>query len=136
MASWLKLVGKADWPVEEHWVMKRSDLLKQVRFGERHPPTPIRLGDHLVYHAVGQRRLIGVVEVLSHEARHDASVEWERQWPWVLDVAVLMKVGRVSQGPATSQLGLTDDFSHQSFLPLTPAQYEDAVRALRAAGAR
>jgi hypothetical protein len=136
MAHWLKLVGKVDWQVSEHWVMERSDLLKEIRFGDRHPPTPIRRGDHLVYHAVGHQRLIAVVEVLSDEARHDATVEWEKQWPLVLDVRPVLKIGRISQGPSTSSLGLRDDFAHQSFLPLTESQYENALRLLRAAGAR
>jgi hypothetical protein len=122
--------------MSEHWVMERSDLLKEVRFGERHPPTPIKQGDHLVYHAVGDRKLIAVVEVRSDEPRYDASLEWERQWPFVLDVAVVLKIGRVSLGPPTSVLGMTDDFAHQSFLRLGSAQYQTAVRALRAAGAR
>lgn len=136
MAAWLKLVGKADWPVSEHWVMERSDLLREVRFGERHPPTPIARGDHLVYHAVGARKLIAIVDVRSDEPRYDARVEWEKQWPLVLDVAVVLKVGRVSTGPPTSALGLTDHFAHQSFLPLTPGQYDTALDLLKQAGAR
>jgi hypothetical protein len=136
VAAWLKLVGKADWPVSEHWVMERSDLLKEIRFGERHPPTPIRRGDRLVYYAVGSQRLIAVVEVLSEKARHDATVEWERQWPIVLDIRPILKVGRVSQGPATSVLGVAEDLAHQSFVPLKSAQFDLAVEALRAAGAR
>jgi hypothetical protein len=67
VGSWLKLVGTSDWPVSEHWVMERPDLLREVRFGEAHPPAPIRRGDHLLYHAVGARRLIAVVEVESDE---------------------------------------------------------------------
>lgn len=136
MSAWLKLVGKADWPVSEHWVMERSDLLREIRFGERHPPSPIRRGDRLVYHAVGSQRLIAVVEVLSEEPRHDATLEWERQWPLVLDVRPVLKIGRVSQGPPTSVLHLAEDFAHQSFLPLKPKQFDAAVQALRAAGAR
>ena len=116
--------------------MERSDLLREVRFGERHPPTPIRRGDHLVYHAVGHRRLIAVVEVVSDDARYDVALEWERQWPLVLDIRVVLKIGRVSRGPLTSTLGLSDDFAHQSFLPLSAANYDRAVQALRGAGAR
>jgi hypothetical protein len=136
VAAWLKLVGKSDWPVSEHWVMDRSDLLKEIRFSERHAPTPISQGDHLVYHAVGARRLIAVVEVRAEQPRYDATVEWERQWPLVLDVAVVLKVGRVSVGPPTDALGLAAEFAHESFLPLTPAQYDKAVDLLKAAGAR
>lgn len=136
MASWLKLVGTVNWRVGEHWVKERSDLLREIRFGDAHPPTPIRQGDHLAYHAVGDRRLIAVVEVRSAKARYDTSDELERPWPWILDVRVLLKVGRVSQGPSTDLLGLTDDFAYQSFLRLAPAQYEHAVQALREAGAR
>lgn len=131
----MKLVGTADWPVSEHWVMERSDLLKEIRFGESHPPTPIRAGDHLVYHAVGHRRIIAVAEVKSDEPRYDATVDWERRWPLVLDIRLVLRVGRVSRGPLTSSLGLTESFAHQSFLPLKPTQYDEAVRLLRAAGA-
>lgn len=35
--------GRLEGP--EHWVLERSDLLKEIRFGERHPPDPIRSGD-------------------------------------------------------------------------------------------
>lgn len=136
MAWWLKLVGTVDWPVREHWVMERSDLLRSIRFGEAHPPTPIRRGDHLVYHAVLHRRLIAIVEVVSDEARYEPGPDWERRWPWNLDVVTVRKVGRVSQGPDTALLGLTDDFAHQSFLPLTRQQYERAVQLLAAAGGR
>ena len=136
MASWLKLVGKADWQVSEHWVMERSDLLREIRFSERNAPTPIQRRDHLVYHAVGHQRLIAVVVVVSEQARYDATLEWEKQWPLVLDVQPVLKVGRVSQGPLTSTLGLRQDLAHQSFLPLRQPEYERAVEALRAAGAR
>jgi hypothetical protein len=136
MASWLKLVGTIDWPVREHWVMERSDLLEKIRFGDAHPPIPIRRGDQLVYHAVLHRRLIGIVEVRSDEPRYEPEPDWERRWPWVLDVVPILKVGRVSQGPSTSLLDLTDDFAHQSFLPLTTNQYDRAVRLLRVVGAR
>jgi hypothetical protein len=115
--------------------MARSDLLTQVRFSEVHAPTPISRGDHLVYHAVGDRRIIAAVEVQSEVARYDATREWERQWPLVLDVRPLLKVGRVSQSPPTDVVGVKDDFAHQSFLPLTPVHYEAALDALRAAGA-
>ena len=136
MAHWLKLVGKADWKVPEHWVLERSDLLKEIRFGERHPPDPIRSGDQLVYHAVGSGQLIAVMTVASPEVRYDAAQKWERQWPLVLEVKPMLRVGRVSQGPPTSVLRLKDDLRHQSFLPLTNARYETAVAALRDCGAR
>lgn len=136
MAYWLKLVGKSDWPVTEHWVQERSDLLKEIRFGDRHRPTPISAGDHLVYHAVGDRRLIAVVEVRSSEARYDDALEWERQWPWVLDVRPVVKVGRVSQGPPSSVVSLTESLAHQSFARLSQQQYDAALRALKEAGAR
>jgi hypothetical protein len=121
LAHWLKLVGEADWK-PEHWVLKRSDLLREIRFGERHPPNPIRLGDHLIYHAVGDARLIAVMKVISSEARYDAAREWEKQWPLVLDVKPVLRVGRVSRGPPTSILRLKDDLRHQSFVPLTNSQ--------------
>lgn len=136
MTHWLKLVGKSDWKVPEHWVLERSDLLREIRFGERHPPDRIALGDHLVYHAVGDGRLIAVMRVTSAEARYDATKEWEKQWPLVLDVKPVLRVGRVSKGAPTSILQLKSDLRHQSFVPLTDVQYEAAVAALRASGAR
>lgn len=128
--------ARADWKVPEHWVHERSDLLREIRFGERHPPDSISLGDHLVYHAVGDGRLIAIMTVTSSEARYDAAREWEKQWPLVLDVKPTLRVGRVSTGPPTSVLGLNDDLRHQSFVPLTDTQYDAAVAALRGSGAR
>jgi hypothetical protein len=121
--------------VPEHWAAERSDLLSEVRFGERHPPTPIAKDDHLVYHASGDRRPIAIVEVTSDEPRHDVSKEWEQQWPIVLDIRPVMRVGRVSRGPSTDVLQLSDDLMHESFVPLNPTQYRAAVDALKAAGA-
>jgi hypothetical protein len=135
MQSWLKLVGAADWLVPEHWVHERSDLLTEVRFGKRHPPDGISLGDHLVYHAVVDRRLIAVVEVLSADPRYDIAKEWEKRWPFVLDIRPLLKVGRVSEGPSTDILNLADSLFHESFLRLKPETYAVALKALKASGA-
>lgn len=135
MTPWLKLVGAADWPVPEHWVAQRSDLLHEVRFGRTHPPEAIALGDHLVYHAVGDRRLIAIVEVTDAEAR-DLPRTGEERWPLVRAVRPVMKIGRVSQAPSTDILNLPDDLRNQSFVKLGRPQYEQASAALRAAGAR
>ena len=85
MQGWLKLIGASDFIVPDNWAFERPDLLKIVRFGEAHPPTPIGRGDHLVFHAVGHQRIVAVVEVLDAEAKLDpAPKEWEKRWPLML----------------------------------------------------
>lgn len=80
-----------------------------------------------------QSVIIAIVEVTSSEARYDASKEWERQSPLVLDVKPLLKAGRVSRAPSTSSLGLDENLAHESYVPLTNQQYEMAAEALRRA---
>jgi hypothetical protein len=133
--GWLKLIGATDFIVPDNWAFERPDLLKIVRFGETHPPTPISRGDHLVFHAVGHQRLVAVVEVLDDEAQLDpAPQEWEKRWPLMLGVKALVKVRKVSQAPPTASLGPLPDLAHQSFLPLTPAQLEAATKLITKAG--
>jgi len=81
-------------------------------------------------------RLIAIVEVAVSEPRYDASKEWEKQWPLVLEVKPVLRVGRVSKGPPTSILQLDSSLMQQSFVPLTPQQYKTALAALRSASRR
>lgn len=137
MRGWLKLIGASDFIVPDKWAFERPDLLKIVRFGEAHPPAPIRRGDHLVFHAVGHQRIVAVVEVLDDEAKLDpAPKEWEKRWPLMLRVKTLVKVRRVAQAPPTAALGPLPDLAHQSFLPLTPAQLESATQLITKAGSQ
>lgn len=136
MGSWLKLVGTTEMPMEEHWVQKRSDLLREVRFSELHPPDHIGDDDRLVYHAVGDARMIALVKPAGKPRRDPSPPPWEAQWPIVLPVRVLLKVGRVSQGPATNLLTGLPDLKHQGLVALTPDQLAQAEQLLRDAGAR
>lgn len=134
--GWLKLVGASDFVLSENWALDRPDLLKIVRFGEVHPPTPIFRRDRLVFHAVGHHRLVAVVEVLDDEATLDpAPKEWEKRWPLMLRIKPLVKVRKVSTGPLTSALGALPDLAHQSYLPLTSAQLKRATDLLEQAAA-
>jgi hypothetical protein len=136
MRGWLKLVGTSDWQLEDPWVAQRRDLLREVRFGELHPPDPISRGDRLVYHAVGKQRFIAVMEVRDDEPVRDPQpVEWEKRWPLILHVRPLLRVSRVSDGPLTSSLGELPDRTHQGFVPLADAQLSLAERLLREHGA-
>ena len=136
MRGWLKLVGTSDWQLSETWAMERDDLVREVRFGELHPPDPISRGDRLVYHAVGTQRIVAVVEVLDDEPTRDSHpVEWEKKWPLILRVRPLLRVSRVSKGPLTSSLGALPDRTHQGFVPLTDAQLGMAEDLLRGVGA-
>jgi hypothetical protein len=134
MKAWLKLVGASDMHLPEHWAMDLPFLLREVRFGTTSPPDPISRGDVLVYHAVGHQRLLAVVEVLDDEPTLDpAPLEWEKRWPLILRVRTIVKVGRVSKGPASISLGPLPDLAHKSFVPLTPAQLTKARSLLDAA---
>jgi hypothetical protein len=120
--------------IPEHWVVERPDLLKIVRFGEKHPPTPIARGDRLVFHAVGHQRLVTLVDVLDDEATLDvAPKDWEKRWPLLRQVKPVLKVRRASHGPPTSSLGPLPDLAHQSYLPFTTAQLALATDLLERA---
>jgi hypothetical protein len=125
--GWLKLIGAADFLIPENWTFERPELLKVVRFGVVHPPTPIARGDRLVFHAGGHQRIVAVVEVLDDDATLDpAPKDWEKRWPLLLRVKPPVKVRRVSKAPATGALGELPDLAHQSYVPLTPTQLETA----------
>ncbi len=137
MATWLKLIGTSSWRVPDAWAIERKELLSEVRFSETHPPDPIQRGDCLVYHTVGDRRIIAIVEVRDDEASRDPHPpEWAKQWPLIRKVRSISRVPRVSQGPSTDSLGELPDLMHQGFVPLTPEQFQTAERLLIQAGAR
>ena len=136
MNAWLKLVGTVDRTLPESWAIDRKDLLREVRLSEIHPPDPIHRGDRLVYHAVGHHRIVALVEVLDDEPKLDpAPTEWEKQWPLILRVRPILKVGRISKAPATNLLGELYNLAHQGFVPLTAQQFERAEPLLKQAAA-
>jgi len=55
--------------------------------------------------------LIGIVKVTSEKPRYEPESLGEEQWPHVLDVVPIVKVGRVSRGPSTDLLGITESFN-------------------------
>jgi hypothetical protein len=137
MATWLKLIGTSNWRVPDASAIERKELLSEVRFGETHPPDPVQRGDHLVYHAVGDRRIIAIVEVRDDEASRDPHPpEWAKQWPLIRKVRSILRVPRVSEGPSTDGLGELPDLMHQGFVPLKPEQFQTAQQLLIRAGAR
>jgi hypothetical protein len=137
MTAWLKLIGTSDWRVPDAWAIERKELLGEVRVSERHPPDPVQRGDQLVYHAVGDRQIIAIVEVRDDEASRDPHPpEWAKQWPLIRKVRPILRVPRVSQGPSTDDLGELPDLMHQGFVPLTREQLQTAERLLTRAGAR
>ena len=52
---WLKMIGAADWPLDNFWISQVPDLLTQVRAPRT--PSSIRAGDVLVYYAAGAQKL-------------------------------------------------------------------------------
>lgn len=137
MNGWLKLVGRSDWRLPDAWAIERKELLREVRFSETHPPDPIVRGDRLVYHAVVDCHLIAIVEVVDDEATRDPHPpEWAKQWPLIRQVRPIVRVSRVSQGPATGALGDVPDLMHQGFVPLSAAQLQTAEKLLTMSGAQ
>jgi hypothetical protein len=89
-----------------------------------------------VYHTVGDRRIIAIVEVRDDEASRDPHPpDWAKQWPLIRTVRPTLRVARVSQGPSTNDLGELPELMHQGFVPLTSEQLQTAERLLAQAGA-
>ena len=54
----LKAIGASNWPLSEHWLEDRPELLRSVRNPKR--PQAISTGDRLVYYATGHQKLIAI----------------------------------------------------------------------------
>jgi hypothetical protein len=103
VAYFLKLVGLSEDPLPANWWDERPEIRDGVWFGRR--PKAIRVGDTLIYYAVGTRgRLCAVAEVeslptKSHPPPADWSAEQRRRFPWWMRVRVAEHIAADDAAP-------------------------------------
>lgn len=127
---WLKMVGAADWEVEDRWVERESQLLTAVRFPRQ--PSGIGADDRLVYYSAGSQKLFAIARatMAGEQAPHELAPNEER-WPYVLRVQVLVAIPTLALAPHWSALGMAPGTVQQkSHVELTDAQYAKAVDAI------
>lgn len=126
MSAFLKLIGSAEHPCPEPYVKNYVDFSRN--------PRQVQPGDHLVlYAAGGRKRVFAIAEVMS--GVYDAGSDYDGRWPYRVDIHYLMSVP-VSEGVhinevSTSERDLLRSVRRQSYLKLSPEEYERAAVRLR-----
>jgi hypothetical protein len=127
---WLKMVGAADNPLEDHWIEQRPQLLRGVRAPWR--PSGIKRGDYLVYYSAGTQKLFAIARAKGDGA--DAPIvggPGEERWPYLLDVQMLLVIPQLALAPDWSVLSLpSTTVMQKSYVEITAEKYEAAHSAM------
>jgi hypothetical protein len=132
MKAWLKPLGSAGAPLENHWTKGRSDLLIGVDFPAE--PRSVAIGDKLVLYAAVHRRVFGIAEVTSDPYRANR----HPRWPYRCDVRLLVAVPLLHEAPFLDELIVRDgrdlylSVRQKPYVRLTQREYHRAVEALTA----
>ncbi|MEA2371087.1 MAG: hypothetical protein QOH12_1481 [Solirubrobacteraceae bacterium] len=126
----LKMVGAADWPIEDRWIDQRSDLLYGVRTPRQ--PRAIKSGDLLVHYAAGAQELFATARATQDGSNVPESAEpGEHRWPFRIPVQMYLAVPTLTMAPHWSVLGLPNTTVQQkSYGELNASQYKVAFDAI------
>ncbi|HUH14796.1 MAG TPA: hypothetical protein VML35_02815 [Gaiellaceae bacterium] len=129
MRYWLKCLGSAGARMDESAIQR---VLGHVRFPRR---PSVRVGDKLVLYAVGYDHVFAIVEVFRPVERGEGVAPYDR---WICEVRPILWMGYAG-APRLSALTagrpLRASVRQHSHIKLTSREYEQAVDALRTAGA-
>jgi hypothetical protein len=126
MSAFLKLIGDGVNPCPEPYSWSFVDF-------SRHP-RQIQTGDHLVlYAAGGRKRVFALAEVTSGVYAAD----YDGRWPYRMDISYLVNlppsVGVHIDEVSTPERDLIRSLMRQSYIRLSPEEYERASTRLRKA---
>jgi hypothetical protein len=127
---WLKMVGAADYPIEDRWIDQRADLLRGVRTPRQ--PRSIRRGDYLVYYSAGSQKLFAIARV-SQDGENVSihAAPGEGRWPYLIPVQVLLAIPQLALAPHWSVLGLeSTSVMQKSYIEIAEASYKLAWDAI------
>lgn len=127
---WLKMVGAADYPLENRWIDQRPDLLYGVGSPKR--PISIKKGDLLVYYAAGFQVIFAIARATidGAEAAMQGTVA-DARWPYLIHVQMYLAIPTLQLAPDWRVLGLSSGSVQQKpYVQLTDAQYEIAYDAI------
>ncbi len=132
MAHWLKMLGTGTGAMDEEHV---PSVLREIGF----PRKPsVRVGDKVVLYALGHDRVFAIVQIYAPPFSGDGSEAWHA---WRCEVREAMSTS-YADAPSLDALcvpgarNLRASMRQHSHIKLTPGEYEQAVAALRQAGAR
>jgi hypothetical protein len=127
---WLKMVGAADYPIEDRWIDQRADLLRGVRTPRQ--PRSIRRDDYLVYYSAGSQKLFAIARV--SQDGENVSIQTspgEGRWPYLIPVQVLLAIPQLALAPHWGVLGLeSTSVMQKSYIEITEASYKLAWDAI------
>ena len=126
----LKAIGASNWPLSEHWLEDRPELLRSVRNPKR--PQAISTGDRLVYYATGHQRLIAIARATENGSESEMDLaEGEDRWPYVLRVQVQLAIPTLKLAPSWDVLEIpSTSIMQKPYIELTAAQYALAWQAI------
>jgi hypothetical protein len=102
---WLKTIGAADWPLADHWLEERPDLLGGVRMPTQ--PTGIRSGDRLVYYSALSQKIFAIARAAQDGDNVPlAPGPGEERWPYLVPVQVLLAIPTLALAPSWDVLRL------------------------------
>jgi len=126
----LKMVGAADWPLEDRWMEQRPDLLYGVRTPKQ--PQAIKSGDLLVYYAAGAQKLFAIAKASQNgdNVPMEAS-PGEARWPFRIPVQMYLAIPTLALAPSWSVLELPSGTVQQkSYVQLNEQRYQAAYEAI------
>jgi hypothetical protein len=150
MDYWIKSIGATRSPLDNKWLSKKNigvgglaaspRLAERVHFPRNRRPTGIEIDDRFLLYGITRNggRIIGAGIFKSGFREEDRREELDlrgkedvAEWPWRVDIEMLISLWRAEQGPRISAIGLEPTFmSRQSHRRLTEEQYREGVLAL------
>ena len=127
---WLKMIGAARKPVADRWCEDEPHLLRGVRAPKR--PASLKRGDYLVYYASGFQKIFAIAKCSGNGAdAPEVGGKGEHDWPYLLDVQVLLAIPQVKLAPDWDVLEIpSSKVMQRSYVELTEEQYKLAHAAI------
>ena len=123
---WLKMIGTAESRCPDVWTENHVYFRKAK-------PTTIHAGDRMILYAVGRRKRVFAVAVVTSEAYENSHTQWRYQMNVDYVINLPVKSG-VSIDSIHTERNLVGSIQHgSSYIELLPQEYEQAEALLRAA---
>jgi hypothetical protein len=140
MEFWIKSIGAAREPLGDEWLVERgadresSGLAERVHFPRNKRPVGINVGDYFLLYAVTDRggRIVGA-GVFRSDFYEEEAAERHQDWPWRIDIDLLISVWHAHRGPTIDAIDLDPvKMRRRSHLRLSEEQYLAGIDALAA----
>lgn len=127
---WLKMIGAADWPLDDLWIEQVPALLREVRTPRT--PSSIGQGDLLIYYAAGSQKIFAIAR--STMNGRDALVEHlpsQARWPYLLRVQVLLAIPNLALAPHWRVLEMDSrSVQQKSYVEISTETYRKGWQAI------